>query len=213
MIQYVTIQYAALLERISFPVARFSDVTPQGPQHRFGVETDENNDFQKYLDSTKSKTYKPPKWDADADEISVGNPNSGDIPATGKRKTTSLAESDQTHRSVAGQEYRDTYTINERYDVLASLWNSPTTAELKPLRSSESRSRIRSLVIRDKEPALNQAKRFDTVFRLSLLTSQHEIIELEEAMSQGAHVPTESLGKMLTEYGVSRGLLVEERQG
>jgi hypothetical protein len=34
-------------------------------------------------------------------------------------------------------------------------------------------------------------KGFDTVSRQTLLATQHEIIELEEAMSQGTHVPTE----------------------
>lgn len=133
MIQFVTIQYVDFPERIYFPVSRFSDVAPEDPQQRAEMETAENSDFQKYLDSTRAKTYEPPQWEADAEEILVWDPDPGDAHATGKRKTTSLAESDQTHRSIAGPEYRDSYTINERYEILASLWNSPIAAELKPL--------------------------------------------------------------------------------
>lgn len=65
-------------------------------------------------------------------------------------------------------------------------------------------------MIRYKEVAVNQVKRFDTVFRQTLLATQHEIIELEEAMSQGTHVPTGTLRKMLTEYGESQGPVMKD---
>ena len=196
----VMIQYVTLLERVYFPVARFSDVQ-EVPQYNIEPDTNDSNDFQNYLDSLK---VKPQGRDAEADDISLWAPNTGKVSGTGKLKTTSIAESDQTHRSiVCGREFMDTYTVKERYDILASLWNSPSAAELKPLGNSEVRAKIRNLVMRDKEEAINEAKRFDTVFRQTLLATQHEIIELEEAMSQGTRVPSEILRKILTEYGES----------
>jgi hypothetical protein len=97
----------------------------------------------------------------------------------------------------------DSYTAKERYDILASLWIGPSAAELKPLSSTEIRSNIRSLVTKDSEDSINELKRFDTMFRHTLLATQHEIIGLEEAMSQGTDVPTVALRKILTEYGTS----------
>lgn len=197
----VMVQYVTLFGRVFFPVARFSDVLQEGPKQKAEIDTAESSDFQDYLQSLKVKQR---ELNAEADDISIWAPNTGEATGTGRQKTTSLAESDQTHRSIvqgrSDREFMDTYTVKERYDILASLWNAPSAAELKPLSSSETRSKIRTLVMRDKEDAPNVVKRFDAVFRQTLLATQHEIVELEEAMSQGAHVPAEALRKILTEY-------------
>jgi hypothetical protein len=193
----VMVQYVTLHGRMFFPVARFSDVEEEGQKAK--IDATESNDFQNYLQSLEVNQG---GMNVEADDISLWAPNHGETPGTGRLKTTSMAESDQTHRSIVhGRELLDTYTTKDRYDILASLWNVPSAAELKPLSSSETRSKIRSLVMRDKEDAVNVVKRFDTVFRQTLLATQHEIIELEEAISQGTHVPAEALRKILTEYG------------
>ena len=195
----VMIQFVTLLDQVFFPVARFSDVAPDDcPHFKIEENTHESSDFQRYLDSVKATRG----WEAEAEDISLWAAEDGPGTKHGKMKTSSLADSNQTHRSIAlGGEFMDTYSTKERYDILASLWNSPSVADLKPLSAAEVRSKIRSLVLRNEENAVNEVKKFDTMFRQTLLATQHEIIELEEAMSQGTHVPTETLRKILTEYG------------
>jgi hypothetical protein len=199
----VMIQSVTLLDQVFFPVARFSDVAQDdGPHFKIEVDTHDSSDFQKYLDSVKATRG----WDTEAEDISLWAPEDGPATKHGNIKTSSIADSNQTHRSIAqGREFMDTYTTKERYDILASLWNSPSAVDLKPLSTAEMQSKIRSLVLRDNEDAVNEVKRFDTMFRQTLLATQHEIIELEEAISQGTHVPTETPRKMLTEYGESPG--------
>lgn len=198
----VMVQFVTLLDRVFFPVGRFSDVVQDGPQVKIELETNDSSDFQKYLNSVKDTRG----WNDEAEDISLWAPEDGASPGQGKIKVSSIADSNQTHRSIAlDRGFLDTYSAKERYEILASLWNSPNAADLKPLSADEVRSEIRSLVLRDKDNTVNELKRFDTVFRQTLLATQHEIIELEEAMSQGTHVPTETLRKMLTEYGKSSG--------
>ena len=193
----VMVQHVTLYGRVFFPVARFSDVEEEGPKSE--IDGTASNDFQNYLQGLKVNQG---GVKADADDISLWAPNHGETLGIVRVKTSSVAESNQTHRSIVhGRELLDTYTTRDRYDILASLWNVPSASELKPLSSAETRSKIRSLVMRDKEDAVNVVKRFDTVFRQTLLATQHEIIELEEAISQGNHVPAGALRKILTEYG------------
>jgi hypothetical protein len=102
------------------------------------------------------------------------------------RPSSGVSNETRTHRSLFNSEkFKDTYTQEEREAILASLWVDPTSADLKRLESSELRPKFRELALRHGGDSIRDFRRFDVALFQALLHTQHEIILLEEVMSNG----------------------------
>jgi hypothetical protein len=78
--------------------------------------------------------------------------------------------------------FSDSHTEEERARILTSLLENPSEQDLRKLSCDESNLKLRELAL--SPYSVNEVKRFDTAFRQSLLFLQHEIVTLEEEMSQ-----------------------------
>lgn len=209
----VMIQYVTLNERIYLPVLHFGDrrgatekvdllamkKNDEGvsiPRANTNYQRSEDlNDYQKYLAELKQSAYA-------MDSICAINakPISSDNMSV-RSGVSAISGMTTTHRSLFHRKgLEDAYTTKQRFDVLTSLWDTPTEEDLHPLNDSEVQKKVRKLALRDEDQAINQVKRFDSVFRQALLYTQHEIIIIEEALSKGTHVPSHILRQVLMEY-------------
>lgn len=78
--------------------------------------------------------------------------------------------------------FSDSHTEEERTRILTSLLENPSEQDLRELSYDESSLKLRELALSPN--TVNEVKRFDTAFRQSLLFLQHQIVTLEEEMSQ-----------------------------
>ena len=78
--------------------------------------------------------------------------------------------------------FSDSHTEEERTRILTSLLDNPSEQDLRRLSYDDSSLKLRELAL--SPYSVNEVKRFDTAFRQSLLFLQHEIVTLEEEMSQ-----------------------------
>jgi hypothetical protein len=102
---------------------------------------------------------------------------------------------------AATQGLKDAYSDDERKGVLASLWDNPSSTDLKPLEDEEIQKRLWRLSSHD--TLISAFLRFDRLYLYTLLQMQHEIIQLEEQTSRGEIVETDRLSTLLMQYGLS----------
>ena len=103
-----------------------------------------------------------------------------------------------------GEKFKDTYTEEERKDILASLFVAPAVEDLERLESRKLTPKIRELALRDGGDAIRDFRRFNVALFQALLHSQHEIILLEEKMSH--RISTDDVRRLtlhLTDYSLS----------
>ena len=101
-----------------------------------------------------------------------------------------------------GDPFRDTYTDEDRRQILATLWDNPSSSDLKPLSRKQVQQKLRQVSMRGKIEGVNEVRRFQNIYLQAILQTQHNIIELEERMSRGELVGVEKLNNMLIEYGL-----------
>jgi hypothetical protein len=106
--------------------------------------------------------------------------------------------------AAAAPETKDSYSDQERKEILASLWDNPSSTDLEPLEDEVIQQRLWKLASRDNDwHSVKAFLRFDRLYLYTLLRTQHEIIQLEEQISHGLVVKTGRLSTLLTEYGSS----------
>ena len=217
----VMIQYVTLAQRIYFPVLRFGHRPPPLEKYVPPDRTKDNErgskpgadihyqsnedsiDYQQYLTDLKASSYTRDKaWALFTRPMPEESEDSEDRRSVRSRRSV-MSGMTTTHRSLFNGENEDTYTTKQRFDILASLWDTPSEDDLHPLNDFDVQKKIRALALRAQEQAINQVKRFDTVFRQALLYTQHEIVIIEEALSKGIHIPSHVLRKVLIEYSES----------
>ncbi|KAH8663555.1 hypothetical protein BGZ60DRAFT_411602 [Tricladium varicosporioides] len=99
-----------------------------------------------------------------------------------------------------GSPFKDTYSIRDRKEILTSLWNNPSESDLEPLTPKQTQQKIRELALRDRIEGVKEVRRFHSVHLQAILTTQHEIIQLEKRMSRGLPIAINTLNPLLIEY-------------
>jgi hypothetical protein len=108
-----------------------------------------------------------------------------------------------------GEPFKDTHTDEDRRQILADLWDNPSSSDLKPLSRKETHQKLRELSMQNSNDGIKEVRRFPNVYLQAILQTQHRIIQFEERMSRGEFVGMEKLNSMLIEYGLPRSLLYQ----
>jgi hypothetical protein len=101
-----------------------------------------------------------------------------------------------------GDPFKDTHTDEDRRQILADLWDNPSSSDLKPLDRKQTQQKLRELSMRDRSDGVKEVRRFPNVYLQAILQTQHKIIQFEERMSRGEFVGMEKLNGLLIEYGL-----------
>ncbi|RDL39332.1 uncharacterized protein BP5553_03672 [Venustampulla echinocandica] len=99
-----------------------------------------------------------------------------------------------------GSPFKDTYTDDDRKEIMASLWDHPSPSDLEALDRKHLLRKIRELTLRDNTRAIKEVRMFHNVYLQAILQTQHEIIQFEERMSREKFGKQERLSKLLIEY-------------
>lgn len=118
--------------------------------------------------------------------------------------TSIMSTETTTYRSLRPNvKLKDTYSDEERREILKNLWTVHMEQDLIALSESEVKRKCRELALRTGEESIRAFRRFDVAIIQALLWTQHEIILVEERLSRsdfsGGDLP--QLTEHLQNYG------------